>query len=66
MSRLYVHLSENIRTAESVGIRHAKAKDKLIILKIDSNQMAKDGCKFYLSSNNVWLIDFVEPKYIKK
>lgn len=34
MSRLYVHLSENIRTAESVGIRHAKAKDKLIILKL--------------------------------
>jgi len=66
MSRLYVHLSDDIKTAESVGIRHAKAKDKLIILKIDSNQMAKDGCKFYLSSNNVWLIDFVEPKYIKK
>ena len=61
MSRLYVHLSDNVETAIKVGKRHGKH----VVLYVDSEQMAKDGCKFWLSNNNVWLTEYVDPKYIK-
>ena len=59
-SRLYVHLSETVDTATNVGARHGKAK----VLIIDTEAMCNDGIKFYLSHNNVWLTDYVSPKYI--
>lgn len=61
MSRLYVHLSDNVETAIKVGKRHGNH----IVLTINAEQMAKDGCKFWLSNNNVWLTEYVDPKYIK-
>lgn len=62
MSRLYVHLSKDVCTAISVGARHGKC----VVLVIDTKSMVKDGVKFYLSSNNVWLVDYVDYKYIKE
>lgn len=61
MSRLHVHLSKDEDTAKNVGSR----KGKSAILVIDSEQMSKDGYKFYLSNNGVYLTDFVPTKYIK-
>lgn len=61
MNRLYVHLSDNIKTATQVGNRHGK----VVILKINSERMTKDGYKFYLSENGVWLTDFVPNFYIE-
>ena len=60
--RLYVHLSKDEETALKVGSRHGTP----YVLKIDSEQMYKDGIKFYLSNNGVWLTDYVDVKYIKK
>lgn len=60
MSRLYVHLSNNINTATNVGRRHGKT----VVLSIDSKAMYNNGAKFYLSKNGVWLTKFVEPQYI--
>lgn len=60
--RLYVHLSKDEETALKVGSRHGTP----YVLKIDSEQMHKDGIKFYLSNNGVWLTDYVDVKYIKK
>ena len=60
--RLYVHLSKDEETALKVGSRHGTP----YVLVIDSEQMYKDGIKFYLSSNGVWLTDYVDTKYIKK
>lgn len=62
MSRLYVHLSKDVSTAISVGARHGKC----VVLVIDTKKMVKDGVKFYLSSNNVWLVDHIDYKYIKE
>lgn len=59
-SRQHVHLSQDKETATKVGMRHGKP----IILTIDTGKMSKDGILFYLSENNVWLTDFVDPKYI--
>lgn len=61
-SRLYVHLSYDQETAKNVGSRHGKP----IILVIDSKKMREDGIKFYLSTNDVWLTEKVDPKYIKE
>ncbi len=61
MSRLYVHLSKDTETALKVGKRHGDP----IILKIYSRDMYKDGCKFYLSENGVWLTKKVDVKYFE-
>lgn len=61
-TRLYVHLSDNVETAEKVGSRHGKP----VVLFLDTDCMVKDGIKFYLSNNNVWLTEYVDSKYIKQ
>ncbi|WP_222105832.1 RNA 2'-phosphotransferase [Paraburkholderia sp. BCC1886] len=53
--RHHVHLSETFDTAKSVGARHGKP----VVLIIDALTMAKNGFVFYLSDNNVWLVDQV-------
>lgn len=61
MSRLYVHLSKDAETAVKVGKRHGKP----VVLKIKAEEMEKDGIRFYLSRNNVWLTKYVDKKYIE-
>lgn len=60
-NRNHVHLSDDIETAKSVGLRHGK----LYLFEIDAKKMYEDGYKFYLSKNNVWLIEYVPKKYLK-
>ena len=60
-SRLYVHLSKDIKTAENVGKRHGKE----VIYRINSGQMYRDGYKFYLSENGVWLTKEAPVKYLE-
>ena len=60
-SRLYVHLSKDIKTAENVGKRHGKE----VVYRINSGQMYRDGYKFYLSENGVWLTKEVPIKYLE-
>jgi putative RNA 2'-phosphotransferase len=49
--RQYVHLSENKRTAESVGQRYGEP----VILSIAAARMHDQGFAFYLADNGVWL-----------
>ena len=58
--RNHVHLSSDKETAKSVGSRHGE----FYILEIDTEQMYKDGYKFYISDNKVWLSELVPRKYI--
>ncbi|MDH5403783.1 MAG: RNA 2'-phosphotransferase [Candidatus Heimdallarchaeota archaeon] len=60
MKRHHVHLSEDLEVAKHVGNRPGKCD----ILIINSMKMFADGIKFYVTENNVWLTDFVDPKYI--
>ena len=62
MSRLYVHLSKDIETANKVGKRHGNP----VILKVHSGQMYQAGIKFFLSENGVWLTENVDVKYMEK
>lgn len=61
MCRMYVHLSKDIETATNVGKRHGKP----VVLEIAAGKMYKDGCKFYLSENGVWLTSHVATSYIR-
>jgi putative RNA 2'-phosphotransferase len=61
MSRQHVHLSKDLETAIKVGSRRGAAQ----ILTIRSGEMYREGFKFYLSENNVWLTDEVPVKYIQ-
>ena len=58
--RQHVHLSLNIETATAVGSRHGKP----VILTIDAKAMAQHHFLFFLSANNVWLVDSVAVEYI--
>ena|SRR6218665_1651666 len=61
MSRQHVHLSKDKETATKVGSRRGIPQ----ILTVRSGAMFRDGFKFYLSENNVWLTDEVPAKYIE-
>lgn len=54
-----MHLSTNEQTAIKVGKRHGKP----IVIQINAKEMNKDGIKFYLSNNNVWITDLINLKY---
>lgn len=60
-SRLYVHLSKDIETAKNVGRRHGKE----VVYKIEAHEMYRDGYKFYLSVNGVWLAKGVPLQYMQ-
>ena len=60
MSRLYVHLSKDMETATKVGTRHGSP----VVLEVDAEKMYKDGYRFYLSDNGVWLTKEVPTIYL--
>lgn len=61
-SRLYVHLSKDPETARQVGARHGES----VLYKVSAGQMFRDGYKFYLSKNGVWLTKEVPVKYLER
>jgi putative RNA 2'-phosphotransferase len=60
-ARHHFHLSSETETARAVGIRYGKP----VILQIDAAQMAAQGFKFYVSANEVWLVEAVSPEFLK-
>lgn len=66
MSRTHVHLSQNQDTALEVGKRHTGGNaDYVAILVIDAYAMYVDGHQFFVSDNDVILVEDVPPKYVK-
>ena len=61
-NRLYVHLSADRDTARKVGARHGSP----VIYEIDTPKMVRDGCRFFLSANGVWLTGRVAPHYLRR
>ena len=61
MKRLYVHLSKDVETAQKVADRrHSES----VIYEVNAELMYKDGYKFYVSVNGVWLTEHVPAKYL--
>lgn len=61
MNRNFVHLSDNLDTASTVGIRHG---GDLVVFKVDSARMVESGFLYFLSTNNVYLTKFIPVEYI--
>ena len=61
-SRLYVHLSKDRDTAVKVGQRHGKP----VLYIVKAGEMHRDGYRFFLSKNGVWLTKKVPAKYLVK
>lgn len=62
MNRQHVHLSVDETTAVKVGSRR---KGEVVVLKVAAHKMWKDGHRFWLSRNNVWLTEAVPSKYLE-
>lgn len=62
MNRQYVHLSEDIKTAVSVGKRKTSNP---IILEINTKEVLAQGGQFYLGNEKVWLSDFIPSNCFK-
>jgi putative RNA 2'-phosphotransferase len=60
--RHHVHLSKDVDTARKVGARRGKP----VILTVDAGKMHRDGHRFLLSANGVWLTDTVPPGYLSR
>lgn len=60
MSRQFVHLSETIEVALSVGARHGKP----VWIEVNAGRLANDGWKFYQTSDNVWLTSAIPAEYL--
>lgn len=58
--RHHVHLSADIATASKVGERRGKP----VLLEISSGHMHREGHRFFLSENGVWLVDHVPTQFI--
>lgn len=64
-ARRYVHLTSDKSVATQVGLRHAKTKENLVILVVDSKKMKEDEIKIHPSNSTTYLTDHVDKKYIK-
>lgn len=60
-SRQHVHLSVLVETALKVGERHGKP----VVISVNAGQMHRSGAPFYLTPNGVWLVDAVQPEYLR-
>lgn len=60
-ARHHVHLSDNLETARAVGKRYGKP----VIFEIDTAKMIENDFQFFVSANNVWLVDGVPPEFLR-
>lgn len=58
--RHHVHLSRDVETAVKVGARHGRP----VVFAIDTRAMTEAGHTFYVSANDVWLVDTVPPGFL--
>lgn len=59
-ARRYVHLSADVESAAQVGMRHGEP----VVLEIDARQMHEDGSRFFPICNGVWLVEYVDARYL--
>jgi putative RNA 2'-phosphotransferase len=60
--RHHVHLSKDTETARRVGARRGKP----VILQVDAGKMQRQGFKFFLSVNGVWLTESVPVAFLTR
>lgn len=63
MNRQYVHLSTDEKTARLVGLRRSS---RPVILRIDALEASRQGVKFYLGNEDIWMADAIPPAFISR
>jgi putative RNA 2'-phosphotransferase len=61
MTRQFVHLSTDRKTAHKVALRRTKTP---VILIVDAKAVYLNGTKFYPGNEDIWLAEYIDPKYI--
>ena len=61
MKRQFVHLSADIETARQVALRRT---NRPVILKIAASEAYRQGIKFYLGNEMIWLAEPIPTKFI--
>lgn len=61
-NRQFVHLSEDVDTAITVGKRHGLP----MVLQVDAKVMLDEGCIFFNPKKGIWLTEYVCPRYLSK
>jgi putative RNA 2'-phosphotransferase len=61
MRRHHVHLSPDAETARRVGARRGNP----VVLGVKARELHACGEPFFLTANNVWLVDAVPPQFIE-
>jgi len=61
MNRDFVHLSEDVATAQQVGARHDTHP---VIYRIAARDAAKNGILFYPTSSRVWLVSELPARFL--
>jgi putative RNA 2'-phosphotransferase len=59
-SRHHVHLSDDMSTAHRAGQRYGSP----VVLKVDAQQMHKQGFRFHQADNGVWLTAYAPASFI--
>jgi putative RNA 2'-phosphotransferase len=59
-SRRHVHLSQDVATAIALGHRYGKPA----VIEIQATRMHRQGFKFFLAENGVWLTDAVPAEFL--
>lgn len=62
MSRQYVHLSSDERTARLVALRRTAQP---IILRVSALEAHRRGIHFYPGNEDIWLADSIPPTFIR-
>jgi putative RNA 2'-phosphotransferase len=60
MKRHHVHLSSDEATASAVGRRRGTP----VVLVVDAARMDRDGYRFFVSDNGIWLTSVVPAQYL--
>lgn len=60
--RQYVHLSPSEATAREVGARHGRP----VVLRVDAAAAAADGAVFRRGTDDTWLTDDLDPRYLRR
>lgn len=62
MSRHHVHLTTDLCDARLVGGRRRRG---YVVLEVDADGMLKSDIPFFLSENNIWLVNSVPSRFLK-
>lgn len=63
MTRQFVHMSGELKTAKITALRRTKTP---VYIEIDAKKAHEDGIHFFLGNQDVWLAKSIPPEYLSQ